>query len=83
MCLNLDLVGICAATGSACSSSSIEPSHVLQAMGFGPERVQSSIRVSLGKYTIEEEVLQFVEALREAIGSVRSRSSAGKAVRKG
>jgi cysteine desulfurase len=71
----LDLRGFAVSTGAACSSGTVEPSHVLRAMGFGAERVQGSIRVSLGKYTIEGEVAQFVAALGEAVDSVRSRSA--------
>jgi cysteine desulfurase len=71
----LDLRGFAVSTGAACSSGTVEPSHVLQAMGFDPPRVQGSIRVSLGKYTTEEEVLRFVDALREAVESIRSRSA--------
>jgi cysteine desulfurase len=75
----LDLRGFAVSTGAACSSGTVDPSHVLQAMGFDPARVQGSIRVSLGKYTTEEEMLRFVEALREAVESIRSRS-AGRGV---
>jgi cysteine desulfurase len=71
----LDLKGYAVSTGAACSSGTVEPSHVLRAMGFSPERVQGSIRVSLGKYTTEEEVLHFVETLRETVESMRSRSA--------
>ena len=49
MLLNLDLEGICASTGSACSSSSLEPSHVLLALGLSPEQAHGSLRFSLGK----------------------------------
>jgi cysteine desulfurase len=70
----LDLKGFAVSTGAACSSGTVEPSHVLQAMGLHAERVQSSIRVSLGKYTSEEEARLFVEALGSAVESVRHRS---------
>jgi cysteine desulfurase len=53
MVLNLDLEGICASTGSACSSSSLEPSHVLLAMGLPHELAHGSLRFSLGKWTTE------------------------------
>lgn len=68
----LDLKGFAVSTGAACSSGSVEPSHVLQAMGLGTRRVQGSIRVSLGKSTTQEEIDSFVEALRSAVESVRS-----------
>ena len=68
----LDLKGFAVSTGAACSSGSVEPSHVLQAMGLGTERVQGSIRVSLGKSTTRGEIDSFVVALRSAVESVRS-----------
>jgi cysteine desulfurase len=52
----LDLEGVAASTGAACAAGGIEPSHVLKAMGFSPERVQSSLRLSLGRGTTEQEV---------------------------
>ncbi len=52
----LDHVGIEISTGSACSSGSLDPSHVLKAMGISIERMHSSIRVSFGKYNTEEDV---------------------------
>jgi cysteine desulfurase len=52
----LDLEGVAASTGAACAAGGIEPSHVLKAMGFSPERVQSSLRLSLGRATTEAEI---------------------------
>ena len=52
----LDLKGLAVSTGSACSSGTIEPSHVLIAMGLPPDRARASIRFSLGKQTTEEEI---------------------------
>ena len=52
----LDLEGVAASTGAACAAGGVEPSHVLKAMGFPPERVQSSLRLSLGRGTTEDEV---------------------------
>ena len=54
--LNLDLKGIFASTGSACTSGSLEPSHVLTAMGLPPEISQGSIRFSFGYENTEDEV---------------------------
>ncbi len=71
----LDLKGFAVSTGAACSSGTVEPSHVLRAMGLNAERVQSSIRVSLGKYTNEEEIRLLVEALRSAVESLRQRTA--------
>jgi cysteine desulfurase len=52
----LDLEGVAASTGAACAAGGVEPSHVLKAMGFPPERVQSSLRLSLGRGTTQDEV---------------------------
>jgi cysteine desulfurase len=52
----LDLEGVAASTGAACAAGGVEPSHVLRAMGLPPERVQSSLRLSLGRSTTEDEV---------------------------
>jgi cysteine desulfurase len=74
----LDLRGFAVSTGAACSSGSVEPSHVLQAMGLATDRVQSSIRVSLSKFTTDEEVQEFVVALRDAVKSVRGHATGAK-----
>ena len=52
----LNLEGVAASTGAACAAGGIEPSHVLKAMGFSAERVQSSLRLSLGRLTTEAEI---------------------------
>ncbi len=52
----LDLEGIAVSTGSACSSGTLEPSHVLRAMGFSPHRTQNSLRFSLGAGTTDAEI---------------------------
>ena len=74
MALTLDLEGICAATGSACSSMSIEPSHVLMALGLPPERAHGSLRFTLGKWTTEEEIDRVLEALPRAVARLRAMS---------
>lgn len=74
MCLNLDLQGICVSTGSACSSSSLEPSHVLLALGISPEAAHSSLRLTLGKWTTEEEIDQVLEALPQVTSRLRAMS---------
>jgi len=56
ICLNLDLEGICVSTGSACSSSTLEPSYVLLAMGLSHEHAHSSVRFTIGKYTSEDDI---------------------------
>ncbi len=74
MLLNLDLEGICASTGSACSSSSLEPSHVLLAMGFSHEQAHGSLRFSLGKWTTEEEIERVLDALPGIVAKLRAMS---------
>ncbi|MCK4965052.1 MAG: cysteine desulfurase NifS, partial [Dehalococcoidia bacterium] len=61
MLLNLDLEGIAASTGSACSSSSLEPSYVLLAMGLSHELAHGSLRFSLGRETTEEDIARVLE----------------------
>jgi cysteine desulfurase len=52
----MDLRGIACSTGSACSSGSLEPSHVLSAIGLRPERARASIRFSLGRFNTAEDI---------------------------
>ena len=61
----LDLEGICASSGSACSAGSLEPSHVLLAMGVEPALANSLVRFSLGRDSTMEEVLRTAEVLRQ------------------
>jgi cysteine desulfurase len=56
MVIALDLKGLAVSTGAACSSGAIEPSHVLLAMGLRPNQARASIRFSLGKQTVAEDV---------------------------
>jgi len=70
--LNLDLEGICASTGSACSSSSLESSHVLLAMGLSPEQAHGSLRLTLGKWTTDEMIEQVLDVLPRIIGKLRA-----------
>ncbi len=74
MILNLDLEGICASTGSACSSSSLEPSHVLLALGLSHEQAHGSLRFSLGKWTIEEEIERVLGVLPGIVAKLRAMS---------
>jgi len=62
--MNLDLHEIAASTGSACSSGSKNPSHVLKAMGFDNKRINNSLRFSFGRYTTEEEILKTIDVLK-------------------
>ena len=74
MILNLDLEGICASTGSACTSGSLEPSHVLTALGVPVEQSHGSIRFSLGKFTTEEEIEAVLKKFPEIVKRLRSLS---------
>ncbi len=69
--LALDLAGIGASSGAACSSGSLEPSHVLAAMGLPPERVLSSVRFSLGRTTTREEIEHVLEVLPPIVERMR------------
>ena len=72
--LNLDLDGICASTGSACSSEDLEPSHVLVAMGLPHLQAHSSLRFTLGKWTTEEEINKVLEVLPGIVSKLRAMS---------
>lgn len=72
--LNLDLKGICASTGSACTSSSLEPSHVLVSIGLPQEIAYSSFRMTLGKWNTEEDIDRVIQVLPEVIASLRAMS---------
>jgi len=74
MLLNLDLEGIAASTGSACSSSSLQPSHVLLAMGLSHELAHGSLRFTLGRETTEEEIERVSEILPQIVAKLRSMS---------
>ena len=66
--MELDEVGLMVATGSACTASSDEPSHVLRAIGLSPAEASASLRITLGKETTAEEVSRAAEVLVEVIG---------------
>ncbi len=72
--LNLDLKGICASSGSACTSGSLDPSHVLLAIGLPHEIAHGSLRISIGKYNTREEVDYLVENLVEIVNRLREMS---------
>ena len=72
--LNLDLKGICASSGSACTSGSLDPSHVLLAIGLPHEIAHGSLRISIGKYNTKEEIDYLVSSLVEIVGRLREMS---------
>ena len=65
-----DLAGIAVSSGSACSSGKVQPSHVLEAMGFGPKLAQGAVRLSLGWSTSQSEVDCCLEAWRKLAGTL-------------
>lgn len=69
---NLDLMGICVSSGSACSSGSLTPSHVLLALGLDKATAKSSIRVSLNKYNTKEELDFTIDAIVKIINNLRN-----------
>jgi cysteine desulfurase len=75
MLLALDMAGICASAGSACTAGSTEPSHVLLAMGLPVESARGALRLTLGKSTTEEQVDYVCERLRDIVQNLRSLSS--------
>lgn len=74
MVLSLDIYGICASSGSACSSGSLDPSHVLLAIGLPHEKAHGSLRFSLGADTSEEDIERVLEVLPEIIKRLRDMS---------
>ena len=72
--LNLDFLGIAVSSGSACTSRTLEPSHVLTAMGYPPEKCHGSIRFSLSRYTTEAEIDKVLEVLPGIIEKLRAMS---------
>lgn len=72
--LLLDLNGICASTGSACSSTSLEPSHVLLSIGLEPEKAHGSLRLSLSSVNTDEDVDYILETLPGIVNKLRMMS---------
>jgi cysteine desulfurase len=74
MLLSLDLEGICASTGSACSSASLEPSHVLLALGLPSEQAHGSLRFTLGRENTEADIERVLEVLPAIVARLRAMS---------
>ncbi len=68
--IGFDLEGIAVSSGSACSSGKVQPSHVLEAMGFGPEIAQGAVRLSMGWSTRDADIDRCLEAWRKLAGSL-------------
>lgn len=80
--LNLDLKGICASSGSACTSGSLDPSHVLVAIGLSSEIAQGSLRVTFGDENTKEDVDYLVQSLVEIVEKLRGKNKERGILRK-
>lgn len=74
MLLMLDMQGICVSSGSACTTGSLDPSHVLLAIGLPAEVAHGSLRFSMSKYTTEEEILRVIKTLPPIVERLREMS---------
>ena len=72
LALRLDMEGICVSTGSACSAGLDERSHVLTALGLPVEQIDSSVRISIGKYNTMEEAEYTCECIESLVSELRS-----------
>ena len=81
--LSLDMMGICASSGSACTSGSLDPSHVLLALGLVHETAHGSLRISLSDETTEEDVDYILEVLPGIVERLRAMSPLWEAMMKG
>ena len=70
----LDMKGICGSSGSACTSGSLDPSHVLLAIGLPHEIAHGSLRLTLGEDTTKEDIDYTVEAIKEIVNQLREMS---------
>jgi cysteine desulfurase len=73
--MRLDMEGIAMSSGSACSSGSGEPSHVLLALGRQKEKARGSIRITIGRFTTKDEVDRTADVLKQAVNALRSLSA--------
>ncbi len=73
--LGLDFAGICASSGSACSAASLEPSHVLTAIGLSADLAQGSLRITIGKDNTDEEVDYLLDTLTDLVTRLREMPS--------
>ena len=81
--LHLDDRGICASSGSACTSGSLDPSHVLLAIGLPHEVAHGSLRISLCEYNTEEDAERIIEAVPEVVAYLRNMSPVWKELERG
>ncbi|MBI2867717.1 MAG: cysteine desulfurase NifS [Chloroflexi bacterium] len=74
MLLNLDLAGVCASSGSACTTASVEPSHVLLALGMTTQQAQGALRLTVGKGNTQEEIDYVLSVLPGMVSKLRALS---------
>ncbi len=67
MLIKLDLEGIAVSSGSACTSGTVQPSHVLKAIGYDDEAAKTSLRISFGRFNKDEDADYFIKVLKEII----------------
>ena len=70
----LDLQGLAVSGGSACQSGTVEPSHVLHAMGLSNERIHGSVRFGLGRFTTEEEIVYTIDTVSQVVRKLQQAS---------
>ena len=78
----LDAKGICTSTGSACSSRSLEPSHVIMALENSPERAHGSLRFTISRYTTKEELDFALKELKKTVDKLRKISPFGRLMKR-
>ena len=74
MLIMLDMKGICASSGSACTSGSLDPSHVLLAIGLPHEIAHGSLRMTLSEETTKEDIDYVIDNLKDIVSKLRSMS---------
>ena len=79
----LDQDGICASSGSACTSGSLDPSHVLLSMGVPVAVAHGSLRISLSEYNTEEEVETIIKSIHKVVSYLRSISPVWEKIQNG
>ena len=72
LAMNLDIEGVAVSTGSACAEGAIDPSHVLSAMGISREDAASSVRISLGRFTKDEDIEYVAKVFPTVVERIRS-----------